>query len=70
MEAWIALRKGIYLPTLSDKLAMDTDMGETVISVSNTSESLSIRASSFGRESYSVTKKVTGSMEVMKHTCE
>jgi hypothetical protein len=46
MEAWAASRKGICFPTLSNKLALDTEMGEMVISVSNTSESLSIRASS------------------------
>jgi hypothetical protein len=49
MEAWTASRKGICLPTLSDKLALDTEMGETVISVSNTSESLSIRDSLLGK---------------------
>jgi hypothetical protein len=70
MEAWIALRKGIYLPTLSDKLALDTEMGETVILVSNTSETLSIRASSLGGGYFSDTNKMTGSMVMMKNTCE
>jgi hypothetical protein len=43
-------------------------MGEMVISVSNTSESRSIRASSFDTGSFSVTKVMIGSMVVMKNT--
>jgi hypothetical protein len=46
MEAWASSRKDIIFSTLSNKLAMDMEMGETIISMSNTSDSLSIRASS------------------------
>jgi hypothetical protein len=70
MEAWATSRKGIHFPTLSNKLALDTEMGETVISVSNTSESLSIRASSLEAGSCSVMDKMTGFMAMMKNTCE
>jgi len=70
MEAWIASRKGIRIPTLSDKFCLDMETGEMVILVSNISESLSIRASSFGRGSCSVTEKTIGSMAMMKNSCE
>jgi hypothetical protein len=70
MDAWDASRKGICFPTLSNKLALDTEMGETVISVSKISESLSIRASSLEAGSCSVTDKMTGFMAMMKNTCE
>jgi hypothetical protein len=70
MEAWTASRKGICLPTWSDKLALDTEMGETVILVSNKLESLSIRASSLGGGSCSVMNKTTRSMVMMKNTYE
>jgi hypothetical protein len=45
-------------------------MGEIVISVSNISESLSIRASSLEVGSFSITDKMTGFMAMMKNTCE
>jgi hypothetical protein len=45
-------------------------MGEIVISVSNTSESLSIRDSSLEVRSCSVMDKVKGFQAIMKHTCE
>jgi hypothetical protein len=45
-------------------------MGEMVISVSNISESLSIRDSSFEVRSYSVTDKMRGFMAMMKNTYE
>jgi len=70
MEAWTASKKLIFLPTLSEKLALDTEMGEAVIWVSNTSESLSIRASLFSGGSCYVTDRMTGSMAVMKNTRE
>jgi len=55
------------LPTLSNKLALDTKMGETIIYVSNILESLS---SSFEVGSFSVTDKMTVFMAMMKNTCE
>jgi hypothetical protein len=70
MEAWNTSRKGIYFPTLSEKLALDTETGEIVISVSNTSESLSIRASSFDVGYFSVIDTITGSMVAVKNTYE
>jgi hypothetical protein len=45
-------------------------MGETVISVSNILESLSIRASSFEARSCSVMDKMRGFMAMMKNTYE
>ena len=69
MEYWAASRKGIHFPTLSSKFDLDTEMGETVISVSNISESLSIRASSLEAESFSFTDKMIGLVSMMKNTC-
>jgi hypothetical protein len=66
--AWTASRNGIHLPTLSDRLLLDTEMGEMVISVSKTSESWSIRASSFAIRSCYITEVMIGSMIVMKNT--
>jgi hypothetical protein len=45
-------------------------MGEIVISVLNTTESLSIRDSSFDVGSFSTTNVMTGSMVAMKNTCK
>jgi hypothetical protein len=45
-------------------------MGENIISVSNTSESLSIRASSLEVTSFFVMDKTTGFVSIMKNTCE
>ena len=59
MQAWAASRKGICFPTLSDRLSLEKETGETVISVSNTSESLSIRASYLEEMSFSFTDKTT-----------
>jgi hypothetical protein len=70
MEAWTALRKGICFPILSDRLALDTKMGEMVNSVSNTFESLSIRDYLFDVGSCSATDIMTGSMVAKKNTCE
>jgi hypothetical protein len=70
MESWAASRKGIHFPTLSRRLDLDTKMGETVISVSNTSESLSIRASSLEVEYFSFMDKMTGLVAMMKNTCK
>jgi hypothetical protein len=70
MEAWEASRKSIFFPTLSRKLDLDTEMGETLIYVSNTSESLSIRASSLEADSFSFTKKTTGLVAMMNNTCK
>jgi hypothetical protein len=70
MDSWDVSRKGIRFSTLSNKLAMDTEIGEMVISVSNISESLSIRASYLEVGSCSVTDKMTGFMAMMKNTCE
>ena len=70
MEAWAASRKGIFFSTLSYKLALDMEMGETVIFVSNTSESLSVRDSSLDAGSCSVMDKMTRFMAMMKNTCE
>jgi hypothetical protein len=69
MEAWASSRKGIHFPTLSNRLDMDTKMGETIISVSNTSESMSIRGSYFEVEYFSFTDKMTGLVAMMKNTC-
>jgi hypothetical protein len=65
--AWIASRNGRHLPTLLDRLLLDADMGEMVISVSMF-ESWSIRASSFTTGSCSVTKVMIRSMVVMKNS--
>jgi hypothetical protein len=46
MATWNASRKGICFPTFFDRLALDMDMGEIIISMSNKSKSMSIRASS------------------------
>jgi len=70
MEAWTASRKCVCLPTLSDKFDLDTETGEMVISVSNTSESMSIRDSYFEVGSCFVTDIMTVFMEIMKNTCE
>ena len=70
MEAWAASRKGIRFLTLSNRLDLDTEMVEMVISVSNTSESLSIRASSLEAGSYFITDKMIGFKAMMKNTCE
>jgi hypothetical protein len=45
-------------------------MGEMVISVSKTFESLSNRDSSFDTGSWSATNIMIGSMMVMKNTCK
>jgi hypothetical protein len=68
MVAWTASRNGIHLPNLSDRLLLDTEMGEMVILVSKTSESQSIRASSFATGSCYVTEVMIGSMVAMKNT--
>jgi hypothetical protein len=47
---------------------LDTDMDEIVISVSKTSESWSIRASSFTTGSCYVIEVMIGSMDVIKNT--
>jgi len=70
MEACAFSRKGIHFPTLSSKLALDTEMGETINYVSNTSESLSIRASSLELRSCSIMDETTGFVAMMKNTCE
>ena len=70
MEAWVASRMGIHFPTLSNKLDLDTEMGEMVIFVSNISESLLIRASSLEEESCSIMDKMKRFMAMMKNTCE
>jgi hypothetical protein len=70
MYAWAASRKGIRFPTSSNKLALDTEMGEMVIYVSKISESPSIRDSSLEVGSCYVTNKITGFMAMMKNTCE
>jgi hypothetical protein len=70
MEVWATSRKGIHFPTLSNKLALDTEMSETTISMSNILKSLSIRDSSLEAGSCSVTDKMTGFMSMMKNTCE
>jgi hypothetical protein len=49
-------------------LAINMDMAKMVISVSNTSESRSIRDSSFDTGSFSVTDIMIGSMMAMKNT--
>jgi hypothetical protein len=69
MEAWAVSRKGIHFPTLHNKFDLDTEMGETVISVSKTSDSLSIRASYLEVDSFSFTDKTTGLVAMMKNTC-
>jgi hypothetical protein len=61
-------RNGIHLPTLSDRLLLDTKMEEMVISVSKTSESWSIRDSSFVIRYFSVSEFIIGSMVAMKNT--
>jgi hypothetical protein len=69
-NTWTASRKGICFPTLSYKLALEMEMGEMVIPGSNTSKSLSIRASSFDMGSFSATYIMIGSMVAMKNTCK
>jgi hypothetical protein len=54
------------IPTLSNKFDLDTEMGETVISVSKMSESLSIRASSLEEMSYSFTDNTIGLVAMVK----
>jgi hypothetical protein len=49
-------------------LAINMDMAKMVISVSNTSESRSIRDSSFDTGSFSVTDIMIGSTMAMKNT--
>jgi hypothetical protein len=66
MEAWFSSRKAIRFPTLSNMLALDTEMGEAIISVLNISESLSIRDSYLEEGSWSVTDKMIGFMAMMK----
>jgi hypothetical protein len=68
--AWNDSRKGIFFPTLTDILALDTEMGEMVILVSKTYESRSIMDSSFDTGSCSTTDIMTGSMVAMKNTCD
>jgi hypothetical protein len=46
------------------------EMGETIISISNTSKSLSIRASSLEVVSYSFMDKMIGFTAMMKNTYE
>ena len=70
MVAWTASRNDIHLPTLSNRLPMDIDMGEMVISMSKTYESQSIRASLFDMRSSSAIEIMLGSMVVIKNTCE
>ena len=55
MVAWNASSNYILLPIISNKLLLDTEIGEMVISTSETFASLSIRASSIAVESFSVT---------------
>jgi len=68
MVAWTASRNGIHLPTLSDTLLLNTEMGKMVILVSKTFESWSIRDSSFSTRSCYVTEVMIGSMVVIKNT--
>jgi hypothetical protein len=68
MEAWTPSRNGIHLPKLSDKLFLDTEMGEMVISLSKMSESQPIRDSSFTKGCFSVTEVMIGSMDALKNT--
>jgi hypothetical protein len=68
--AWTTSRKGIFFPTLSDRLALDTEMGEMVILVSNTYESLSIRDPSFDMRSLSDIDIMIGSMVTIKNNCK
>jgi len=59
----------MHFPTLSRRLDLDMEMGEIVISMSKTSKSLSIRASSLEARSFSVTDKMTGLVTMAKNTC-
>jgi hypothetical protein len=68
MVAWNASRNNIHLPTLLDKLILDTKIRQIVISISKTFESRSIRASSFSTGSFYVTEVMMGSIVVMKNT--
>jgi hypothetical protein len=60
----------MHIPTLSNKFDLDTETGETVISVSKTSKSLSIRVSSLEEISCSFTDKTTGLAAMVKNTCQ
>ena len=65
MVAWTSSRNGILLPIISEKLLLDTEIGEMVISTLKTSASLLIRASYIVLESCSVTEAIMGSMVMM-----
>ena len=56
------------VPALSNKFDLDTEMGETVISVSKTSKYLSIRVSSLEEISCSFTDKTIGLVGMVKNT--
>jgi hypothetical protein len=59
-EARATSRKDMWDLTLFNKFTLDTETGETIVTVSKTSESLSIRASSLEGVSGSLTDKTTG----------
>ena len=65
MVVWTASRNDILLLIISNKLLLDTEIGEMVISTSETFAPLSIRASSIAVESFSVTEDIMGSMVMM-----
>ena len=70
MDTWASSRKVIHFPTLSRRLDLDTEMGEIINSMSNTSKSLSIEASSLEMKSCSFMDKTTGLVAMMKNTCK
>ena len=59
----------MHVPTLSNKFDLDIETGESVISVSKTSKSLSIRASSLEDMSCSFMDKTIGLVAMLKNTC-
>jgi hypothetical protein len=68
MEARAASRKGMRIPTLSNKFDLETKMGETIIFVSKMSKYLSIRVSSLDEISCSFTDKTKGLAAMLKNT--
>jgi hypothetical protein len=56
------------IPTLSNKFDLDMETGETVISVSKTSKSMSIRDSSLEEISCSFMDKMIGLAAMVKNT--
>ena len=65
MVAWTASRNGILSLIISEKLLLDTEIGEMVISTLETYVPLPIRASSIVVESCLVTEAIMGSMVMM-----